>query len=143
MLTTHPRNAQGSAPHDDTRAPIWLDLLDPNEDERKRAAALLGCELPTRKQVGSIALSSRVRASEEMLRINIPGFVRSDGGQGAMTPLGILLTPTLLVTLRYADSIAFDRLTKDLARDTQPASSVEATSSWFSARSHCPSTQRS
>jgi len=107
-------------------APVWLDLLDPNEDERKRAAELLGAELPTRKQIGSIALSNRVRISEQMLRINVPGFVRADGGQGALTPLGILLTPTLLVTLRYADSLAFDRLTKDVAKDTTAGSSVDA-----------------
>ena len=122
MLTTYPR-AESSAPG---IAPVWLDLLDPSDDERRQAAALLGCELPTRKQVASIALSTRVRASDEQLRINIPGFVREDGGQGALTPLGVLLTPRLLVTLRYAPSVAFDRMTGDVARHNAPASSIEA-----------------
>ena len=121
MLNSYPQ-----ARTDGGNVPVWLDLVDPNEDEQKRAAKLLGAGLPTRKQIGSIALSNRVRTSEQMLRINVPSFVRADGGQGALTPLGVLLTPTLLVTLRYADSLAFDRLTKDVARDAAPASSVDA-----------------
>lgn len=122
MLTAYPRTESSAPPP----APIWLDLLDPSDDERRRAAALLGCELPTRKQVASIALSTRVRASDEQLRINIPGFVREDGGQGALTPLGVLLTPRLLVTLRYAPSIAFDRMAGDVTRHNAPASSIDA-----------------
>jgi magnesium transporter len=121
VLTSYPKNKAG---HDGSQA-TWLDLVDPTDDEQKRAAALLGAELPTRRQVADIALSSRVRTSEEMLRINIPGFVRADGGQGALTPLGVLLTPKLLVTLRYAESIAFERLAKIVASKTAAESSIE------------------
>jgi magnesium transporter len=124
VLSSYPKDKAGTA---GAGAPvIWLDLLNPNEDERKHASDALGAELPTRKQVASIALASRVRADADMLRINIPGFVREDAGQGAMTPLGVLLTPKLLVTLRYADSQAFDRLAKDVTKETAPRTSVEA-----------------
>jgi len=122
VLTSYPR-AESSAPG---TAPVWLDLLDPSEDERRQAATLLGCELPTRKQVASIALSTRVRTSDQQLRINIPGFVREDGGKGALTPLGVLLTPRLLVTLRYAPSLAFERMSGDVARHNAPGSSIDA-----------------
>jgi magnesium transporter len=125
VLSSYPKDRTGTA-RDGAPAVIWLDLLNPNEDERKHASDALGAELPTRKQVASIALSSRVRADTDMLRINIPGFVREDAGQGAMTPLGVLLTPRLLVTLRYAESQAFDRLARDLAKETAPRSSIEA-----------------
>lgn len=120
MLKSYPANKDAGGPA------IWLDLLNPSEAERSQVGAQLGFALPTRNEVASIALSSRVRTDDEMLRINIPGFVRDDGGQGAMTPLGVLLTPKLLVTLRYADSLAFDRLTKAVAKDTAPQSSVDA-----------------
>lgn len=111
-------------------APVWLDLVAPNDEERMHAADLLGRELPTRDQIGSLALSNRVRSSDESLCINVPGFVRSDGGHGLMTPLGIVLTPALLVTVRYAASSAFDRLA-DAAVKMPPASSVEAFSALF------------
>jgi magnesium transporter len=132
MLTTYPRESGKSRQDSDaTASSIWLDLLDPSEEERKRASVLLGSELPTRNQISSIALSSRIRTSDGMLRINIPAFVRADGGQGDLTPLGILLTPSLLVTLRYAESQAFDRLAKATAQEAHPASSVGAFAALF------------
>jgi len=104
---------------------IWLDLVEPDEDERKRAATALGAELPTRKQIGAIELSSRVRVEDELLRINIPAFARGDGGHGVLTPLGVLLSPSLLVTLRYAESPAFDRLARVVAEESRPGTSVD------------------
>ncbi|HET7064218.1 MAG TPA: CorA family divalent cation transporter [Rudaea sp.] len=128
MLTTYP--AQSRQPgHDHDSAverAIWLDLVDPSEDERKRAATVLGADLPTRDQISSIELSSRVRIEDELLRINIPSFARGEGGQGVLTPLGVLLSPSLLVTLRYAESAAFDRLAKIVAEEARPGTSVDA-----------------
>jgi magnesium transporter len=118
MLSSYPKDKKTDA--------LWLDLIDPTDDERKRAAELLGAGLPTRKQIASIVLSSRVIAGDEVLRINIPGFVRADAGQGDLTPLGILLTPRLLVTVRYAESVAFDRLTDEVARQAAAGSSLDA-----------------
>ena len=127
MLTTYPSESHKSG-HGSGRAAVgavWLDLVDPDDAERKHAATLLGGELPTRDQAGSIELSSRVRVEDELLRINIPAFARGDGGQGSLTPLGILLSPSLLVTLRYAQSPVFDRLAKTVTEETRPATSVD------------------
>jgi magnesium transporter len=130
VLTSYPQDkTQGGR---DTQAPVWLDLVDPSDEERKQAAGLLHAELPTRKQVADIAMSSRVRASEEILRINIPGFVREDSGHGLMTPLGVMLTPKLLVTLRYAESPAFERLAANVATKAAE-SSIETFVSLFEA----------
>jgi magnesium transporter len=127
VLTTYPeesrKSGQGSRSGADA---VWLDLVDPSDEERTHAAKLLGADLPTRDQVSAIELSSRVRVDDDMLRINIPAFARGDGGQGALTPLGILLSPSLLVTLRYAESATFDRFTKAVAEETRPRSSVDA-----------------
>ena len=127
MLTTY--SGQSRKPSHDLDSTvdraIWLDLVEPDEDERKRAATALGAELPTRKQIGAIELSSRVRVEDELLRINIPAFARGDGGHGVLTPLGVLLSPSLLVTLRYAESPAFDRLARVVAEESRPGTSVD------------------
>ncbi len=127
MLTTYPAHSrQPGHDHDGAvERAIWLDLVDPSEDERKRAATVLGADLPTRDQISAIELSSRVRIEDELLRINIPAFARGEGGQGVLTPLGVLLSPSVLVTLRYAESPAFDRLAKT-AEETHPGTSVDA-----------------
>lgn len=128
MLTTYPEQSRkpgrdGSAAVDGA---IWLDLVDPSDEDRRRAATRLGADLPTREQMSSIELSSRVRVGDDMLRINIPAFARGDGGQGMLTPLGVVLSPSLLVTLRYAESPAFERLAKTVAAEKKPVSSVDA-----------------
>jgi magnesium transporter len=103
---------------------IWFDLLDPSEEERHKVEAVLGAKLPMRNQISAIELSSRLRSDDQILRLNIPGFVRAECGQGALTPLGFVLTPTLLVSVRYADSIAFNHVAR-LAKDTPLHDSVD------------------
>jgi magnesium transporter len=93
-------------------APVWLDLLEPNDAERAHAESLLGAPLPQRDQIGAIELSSRLRSDNAILRLNIPAFARAESGQGAMTPLGFVLTPKLLISVRYAESLAFDHASK-------------------------------
>ena len=127
MLTTYPGQSRKPGQQRDSAVDraIWLDLVDPNDEERKQASAALGADLPTRDQISAIELSSRVRVEDELLRINIPAFARGDGGRGVLTPLGVLLSPSLLVTLRYAESAAFDRFAKT-AEETHPGTSVDA-----------------
>ncbi|HEY8011938.1 MAG TPA: CorA family divalent cation transporter [Rudaea sp.] len=120
MLTSHPSKRSASQV-----APVWIDLVDPSEDERKQAAAALGARLPTRDQISAIELSSRLRSDQEILRLNIPAFVRNEDGQGAMTPLGFVLTPKLLVSLRYADSIAFKHMAEVAGSDSAPHDSID------------------
>jgi magnesium transporter len=92
----------------ETNAPIWFDLIDPTPEERRQADLLLGTKLPTRDQTSAIEISSRLRSSETALCVNIPSFVRTEGEQGPLTPLGFVLTPNLLASVRYAESLAFN-----------------------------------
>jgi magnesium transporter len=103
-----------------TEAPLWLDLIDPSEDERRHAAQLLGTPLPTREQTSAIELSSRLNTSDKALRVNIPSFVRTEGEHGPSTPLGFILTPTILATIRYANSLAFDQVADSLGNSGGP-----------------------
>ena len=106
-------------------SPVWLDLIDPGEDERNHAAHLLGMRLPTREETSALELSSRLTASETAIRVNIPWFVRAEGRHGSSTPLGIVLTPELLATVRYAESSAFDQVIKSLREPGRPRRSTD------------------
>lgn len=106
-------------------APVWLDLLDPDAAERACGEDLLGARLPQREQISALELSSRLHAENEILRLNIPAFVRDDSGKGAMTPLGFVLTPKLLVSIRYAESLAFAHVNKLAGAADAPNGSVE------------------
>ncbi|HEX6834184.1 MAG TPA: CorA family divalent cation transporter [Rudaea sp.] len=105
---------------------VWLDLRDPTDAEREFAQKHLESKLPTREQISGIELSSRIRADSGTLCLNIPTFVRDDGGQGNFTPLGFVLTPNVLVSQRYADAKTFEVLAARYASKPGPASSAEA-----------------
>ncbi|MBS0583782.1 MAG: hypothetical protein JSS42_11835 [Proteobacteria bacterium] len=105
--------------------PVWLDLLDPDAAEREQAERLLGAKLPQRDQISAIELSSRLHADNETLRLNVPAFARAESGKGAMTPLGFVLTPELLVSIRYAESLAFAHTSKLATAADAPNGSVE------------------
>jgi magnesium transporter len=98
-------------------SPIWLDLISPTEAELQQANQILGAALPTREETSAIELSSRLNASEKLLRVNIPFYARAEGDQGPSTPLGFVLSPTLLATIRYAESFAFNHVTEALKSD--------------------------
>jgi magnesium transporter len=96
------------------KSPVWLDLLSPSEDEISQANQILGATLPTREETSAIELSSRLNATDKLLRVNIPLFARAEGDDGPSTPLGFVLSPTLLATIRYAESMAFNHVTDAL-----------------------------
>jgi magnesium transporter len=106
-------------------SPIWLDLIDPSEEERHHAAQVIGVTLPTRGETSAIELSSRLRASKEVLRLNIPSFVRADGEKGPMTPLGFVLTPRILATVRYAEALSFNEVAKSMGKPDAPGGGTD------------------
>jgi magnesium transporter len=104
---------------------IWIDAIEPSEDERQQAAVLLGAPLPTRDQSSAIELSSRLRSYESVLRLNIPSYVRTHGETGLMTPLGFVVTPKMVATVRYAKSLAFDQVARVIASADAPQSAID------------------
>jgi len=106
-------------------APLWLDLVDPSDEERRYAESVLAAKLPTRDQTSALELSNRMRATATTLRLNLPAFVRAEQGQGAMTPLGFVLTPQLLVSVRYAESLAFNAVDQVIRGADAPDNSVD------------------
>jgi len=117
MLTTYP---EGAPPE---RA-VWIDLFDPTEDERAKASAHCGVEVPSRSALEEIEASSRLRAKGETLTLSMPIASKSPTGDSAPTPLGFVLTPKLLVTVRYAELHAIGPALDHLGKSTA-ATSVE------------------
>ena len=103
---------------------LWLDLVDPTAEERAEAERMVGAKLPSREQSSAIELSNRLRSTEQTVRVNIPTFVRDDGGHGATTPLSFVLCAALLATVRYAESDAFNLVAKSFGGKDAPGTSV-------------------
>jgi magnesium transporter len=110
---------------DPTSAPLWIDLIDPSEEERQHAASLLGTKIPTRDETSALELSSRLRSSKSELRLNVPSFIRTHDTRGPMTPLGFILTPNMLASVRYAESLSFDQVAANMNGEDAPKNGID------------------
>ncbi|TCV93221.1 magnesium transporter [Luteibacter rhizovicinus] len=86
---------------------LWLDLIDPDEDERECARKVTNLRIPLRHDIDSLALSSRIRTDDDAMYLSVPYFADCEGHH-APAPLGIVVTAKVLLTVRFAPSKAFD-----------------------------------
>jgi len=103
MLTQYP-SAPGSS------AALWIDLLEPSDEERADAERLTGLRMPTRAEISEIEWSSRVFVEGDALYLSTPVLDALDPSSAALTTVGFVLAPERLVTLRFARIAAFEKL---------------------------------
>ena len=90
-----------------TDRPRWVDLVNPTSDESARVAAQYKIHVPSRESLQEVETSSRVRAEGQVLYVSMPLAVQDASAGFAPLPLGFILSPELLVTVRYSDVHAF------------------------------------
>lgn len=87
---------------------VWIDLIDPSDDERARVQALTGLKVPSRGDLDEIESSSRLFRRGDALYLSTPLTRRRENGLTVATPLGIVASPRWLLTIRFIDYPAFD-----------------------------------
>ena len=87
---------------------LWFDLIDPTDDERKATSKASGLVVPERDDLNGLTLSSRHRAGSDSLELSVPYFAAEHDDKPA-TPMGIVVGSGAIVTVRFAQSRAFDR----------------------------------
>jgi magnesium transporter len=105
MRNTH-RIATGSTGSPDAKA-FWVDLLNPTSEEAAGMAAEFGIQVPSRESLEEIETSSRLRADGQVLYVSLPLAIQTDAAGFVPIPLGFILSPELLVTVRYSEVRAF------------------------------------
>ncbi len=93
---------------------LWLDLVDPNDEELAAVAALLRQQLPDPEDVEEIEASSRFYEDEAGLHIHSL-FLHEVEGRPRNTSVAFTLTDDRLITLREREIPAF-RLLRMRAR---------------------------
>jgi magnesium transporter len=116
MLNIYPI-ASGALPTPCKNA-SWIDLLDPTPEETARVAAECGVHVPSRESLQEIENSSRLRADDEVLYMSMPLAIQ-DGAHLVPVPLGFILSPQRLITLRYSDVHAFANVVPRVKADPQ------------------------
>src|SRR4029079_2450925 len=95
----------------------WFDLSDPTQEERSSVERVTGLKLPTREQMSEVESSSRVSIENGVLYLSVPGVIHVDDAEEMPSPVGFILSPDALVTIRYARLHSFDQVTAKLRQD--------------------------
>jgi magnesium transporter len=91
-------------------------LLDPTADEIAQVAAESGIHVPSRESLQEIETSSRLRAQGQILYVSMPLTLQDEAAGFAPVPLGFILSPQVLVTIRYSLVNAFTQVEADVAK---------------------------
>jgi magnesium transporter len=103
---------------------LWIAMVLPSVDEVAALEAALGVAIPTRDDMAEIETSSRqyVEGGTVYLTLSLAtGILRPKEALAAeLHPLAIMLTPHVLVTLRYTELTVIERLAAHCARGAPP-----------------------
>ena len=93
---------------------LWIDLLDPTPEEVERVQKEHGLTVPPRAALEEIESSSRLSRDGDVLHMNMPVTTVDDDGVLTPTPMGFILSETVLVTIHFVrlhtTSAVLDRL---------------------------------
>jgi magnesium transporter len=105
---------------------FWVDLLEPTAEEITAVEREYGLRLPSRAQLDEIETSSRLRVEGKTLYLSMPATAPFKEPEGGPSPIGFVLTPDVLVTLRYIELHSFTRVGHELAGDPRCTDSAAA-----------------
>ncbi|HEX3838061.1 MAG TPA: magnesium transporter CorA family protein [Steroidobacteraceae bacterium] len=108
-----------SKPH----RPVWIDLLRPTPDEEALVESEHGLRIPTHAQLSEIETSSRLRVAGHTLLMSMPLGLQDNRFASSPLPLGFVLTPDILITIRYCDIHAFPDVQATLLSNHEHGSS--------------------
>jgi magnesium transporter len=114
MLTLHARTGEVDQPQADlggaaVRMPdaVWIDLLNPSPSETAFVEGATGLRLPSFADLSEIETSSRLRAQNGILYLSSPLVHRANADAPRTTPVGFVLGPELLITVRFEELVPF------------------------------------
>jgi magnesium transporter len=119
-----PRETLAPSHHPATDA-VWIDLLNPTEDECAATARATGLRVPVRDDIAEIESSSRLSMEGDTLYLNMPAAFRAPDGTSAVVPLGFVLSPHRLLTVRFATLPSFETFTEQFAHGTTAPCSMD------------------
>ncbi len=86
---------------------VWIDLHDPSAEEEARVERLLGLDIRTRDEMAEIEESARLYEENGVLYMTATVVAGASQRRPAAAQVTFVLTPAMLVTVRYADPLPF------------------------------------
>src|SRR6202022_981431 len=103
---------------------VWIDLVKPEPAEIAFVERATGLHVPSKDELSELESSSRLRSRGGSLYLSTPRIYRTQSDLPLSTPVGFVLTPNRLITVRFEELTAFTNfINRDLAADSEPLSS--------------------
>jgi magnesium transporter len=103
---------------------IWIDLLNPTDAEKQFVAERAGVRIPSTEALSEIEASSRLFVEREVIYLSTPVVAQADTSDASLSPVGLILTRNVLVTIRFAELKAFNVVSELISRDQSVTSSA-------------------
>ncbi len=112
MLDAYPsqRNADASL-----ATAAWVDLIDPTDAEISAFEQAFALRVPTKEELTEIETTSRLRVEHDALYLTAPLSYAAENKPWVLAPTGFVLAKHILMTVRFAKSVAFDTVIKELS----------------------------
>jgi magnesium transporter len=94
-----------------------MDLVNPTDEEQAFVQARARVRIPSKEALSEIESSSRLRVEGGTIYMSTPMVARGDTADAFLSPLGLLLTKQVLVTVRFEASSVFESLVELIHRD--------------------------
>ncbi|MDX3965249.1 MAG: magnesium transporter CorA family protein [Bradyrhizobium sp.] len=96
---------------------IWADLLNATDEEKQFIERLLGIRIPSQESLSEIEASSRLIFDHGTLYLSSPAVRLTEDNEAEITPVGFVIGPRVLVTVRFAGLPIFDDIGKRIGSD--------------------------
>jgi magnesium transporter len=126
LLTIY-RDSTGSARRGAGKLPddvIWIDLLNPTDEEKAFVESRSGLRVPTVEALSEIESSSRLIVDHGVIYLSTPIVAQGDTADYHSSPAGFILSPNVLVTVRFTDLSTFKTVADKVRADESLRSST-------------------
>jgi magnesium transporter len=96
---------------------IWADLLNATPEEIQFVERQLRIRIPSQESLSEIEASSRLILDHGTLYLSTPAVRLDDVNEAEITPLGFVIGPRVLVTVRFEQLQIFDDMGKRIGSD--------------------------
>lgn len=104
---------------------VWIDLVDPTDEEETRIEQQLGIGIPTRDEMEEIEISSRLYRENGTVFMTAILPAHADGDEPDMQPVSFVLSGQHLITVRYHEPRAFQTFPQRASRAAMGSETAE------------------
>lgn len=99
---------------------VWIDLVRPDEAEVELVEYMTGLDMPSLAELSEIESSSRLRAEDGVLYLSAPLLHHADSDTPKSAPVGFVLSPDRLITIRFETLVPFTTFEQGFGRAGAP-----------------------